>query len=35
MRGISPVERLNALVGADMNAADRLIHKGMGSTRSS
>ena len=30
--GISPVERLNALVGQDMLAADRLIHKGMGST---
>jgi octaprenyl-diphosphate synthase len=30
--GISPVERLNALVGPDMLAADRLIHQGMGST---
>src|ERR1700761_5507342 len=30
--GISPVERLNALVGPDMLAADQLIHKGMGST---
>lgn len=30
--GISPVERLHALVAADMQAADRLIHKGMGST---
>src|SRR5580693_2627649 len=30
--GISPVERLHALVGADMQKADRLIHKGMGST---
>jgi octaprenyl-diphosphate synthase len=30
--GISPVERLNALVATDMQAADRLIHKGMGST---
>src|ERR1700749_5115541 len=30
--GISPVERLHALVGADMAEADRLIHKGMGST---
>src|ERR1700759_2510538 len=30
--GISPVERLHALVGVDMAEADRLIHKGMGST---
>src|ERR1700743_130156 len=30
--GISPVERLHALVSADMQAADRLIRKGMGST---
>jgi octaprenyl-diphosphate synthase len=30
--GISPVERLHALVGADMTQADRLIRKGMGST---
>src|ERR1700742_1254228 len=30
--GISPVERLHALVGADMADADRLIRKGMGST---
>ncbi len=30
--GISPVERLHALVAADMQQADRLIHKGMGST---
>lgn len=30
--GISPVERLNALVGPDMKAADRLIHKGMASS---
>src|SRR6201994_151100 len=30
--GISPVERLNALIGADMQACDRLILKGMGST---
>ena len=30
--GISPVERLNALVDADMKAADRLIHKGMASS---
>ena len=30
--GISPVERLNALVAADMKAADRLIHKGMASS---
>src|SRR5215469_18018467 len=30
--GISPVERLNALVAADMIAADRLIHKGMASS---
>ena len=30
--GISPVERLNALVGPDMLAADQLIHRGMGST---
>jgi octaprenyl-diphosphate synthase len=29
---ISPVERLHALVAADMQATDRLIHKGMGST---
>src|SRR5215472_11897005 len=31
-QGISPVERLNALVAADMKAADRLIHKGMASS---
>src|ERR1700742_411219 len=30
--GISPAERLNALIGADMQACDRLILKGMGST---
>ena len=30
--GISPVERLGALIGADMQACDRLILKGMGST---
>ena len=30
--GISPVERLNALITADMQACDRLILKGMGST---
>ena len=30
--GISPVERLNALVAADMKAADRLIKKGMASS---
>jgi octaprenyl-diphosphate synthase len=30
--GISPVERLHALVAADMQATDRLIHGGMGST---
>ncbi len=30
--GISPVERLNTLVGADMKTADRLIHKGMASS---
>jgi octaprenyl-diphosphate synthase len=30
--GISPVERLNALVAADMKAADRLIQKGMASS---
>ncbi len=30
--GISPVERLNALVAADMKAADQLIHKGMASS---
>ena len=30
--GISPVERLHALVSADMEDADRLIRKGMGST---
>jgi octaprenyl-diphosphate synthase len=30
--GISPVERLHALVSSDMQVADRLIHKGMGST---
>ena len=30
--GISPVERLNALVAADMKAADRLIRKGMASS---
>ena len=30
--GISPVERLNALISTDMQAADRLILKGMGST---
>jgi octaprenyl-diphosphate synthase len=29
---ISPVERLHALVAADMQATDRLIRKGMGST---
>ncbi len=29
--GISPVERLNALVFSDMQAADKLIHQGMGS----
>src|SRR5665213_1377818 len=30
--GISPVERLNALIAADMQACDRLIHKGMASS---
>src|SRR5665213_1253538 len=30
--GISPVERLNALVATDMKAADKLIHKGMASS---
>lgn len=30
--GISPVERLNALVAQDMEAADKLIHKGMASS---
>src|SRR6202789_4126942 len=30
--GISPVERLNSLIAADMQACDRLILKGMGST---
>ncbi|MGZ5928091.1 MAG: polyprenyl synthetase family protein [Rhizomicrobium sp.] len=30
--GISPVERLNALVAPDMKAADKLIHKGMASS---
>src|ERR1700742_414259 len=30
--GISPVERLNALVASDMKAADKLIHKGMASS---
>ena len=30
--GISPVERLNALVAPDMTAADKLIHKGMASS---
>jgi octaprenyl-diphosphate synthase len=30
--GISPVERLNALIGRDMQDCDRLILKGMGST---
>src|SRR6202789_3227325 len=30
--GISPVERLNALIAADMQACDRLILKGIGST---
>jgi octaprenyl-diphosphate synthase len=30
--GVSPVERLHALVAADMHATDRLIHGGMGST---
>jgi len=30
--GVSPVERLNALVADDMRACDRLILKGMGST---
>ena len=30
--GISPVERLNALIAADMQACDKLILKGMGST---
>ena len=30
--GISPVERLNVLISTDMQAADRLILKGMGST---
>src|SRR3954462_6277399 len=30
--GMSRVERLHALVGADMQQADRLIQKGMGST---
>jgi octaprenyl-diphosphate synthase len=30
--GISPVERLNMLVAADMTAADRLIRKGMASS---
>jgi len=29
---VSPVERLHALVGGDMAATDRLIHKRMGST---
>ena len=29
--GISPVERLNALVFSDMQAAEKLIHQGMGS----
>ena len=31
-QGISPVERLNMLVAADMQAADRLIRKGMASS---
>jgi octaprenyl-diphosphate synthase len=31
-QGISPVERLNMLVAADMAAADRLIRKGMASS---
>src|SRR5246127_1268233 len=31
-QGISPVERLNMLVAADMRAADRLIRKGMASS---
>ena len=30
--GISPVERLNALIATDMQACDKLILKGMGST---
>ena len=30
--GISPVERLNALVASDMKAADKLIRKGMASS---
>jgi octaprenyl-diphosphate synthase len=30
--GISPVERLNALIARDMQSCDRLILKGMGST---
>ena len=30
--GISPVERLNALVAPDMKAADKLIHRGMASS---
>ena len=30
--GISPVERLNALIATDMQEADKLILKGMGST---
>ncbi len=30
--GISPVERLHALVAADMKATDMLIHKGMASS---
>ena len=30
--GISPVERLNALVAQDMTVADKLIHKGMASS---
>jgi len=31
-QGISPVERLNTLVAADMKAADKLIRKGMASS---
>ena len=30
--GVSPVERLNALIAADMQACDKLILQGMGST---
>ena len=32
---ISPVERLHALVAADMTATDKLIHERMGSARRS